>query len=271
MKKVLSIFIILAVIFLFSASSFAQNLAKIVDLKGEVLVKEEITASWAKAKLNMYLNKDAQIKTGKNSLCTLAFDEELKNVLTIKENSEIKLESIKPGRVFLPEGRVFTLIDEIKKVEKFEIRTPTAIAGSRGTGWSVRALQNRITQVRCYKNPVYVQGFDPQGNLTGETDLKDGTGLDVDPEGNLGEVFMLTSSDFSEWQEFSDYLGSLQGQETEPGEDNPQNLFNEGQETQSDANYEQRRQEEEQGREEEQGEEGEGGRGGYEPPGGGGY
>lgn len=196
--------ILFALQLLIAPSLYAQ-LAKVVDLKGKVEVKVDATASWQKANPNTYLDKDAEIKTGEGSECTIAFDEELENMLTIKENSYIKIEDLRPGKVFMPRGRVFSLIDNLAKIEKFEIRTPTAIAGVRGTGDSVETGPGGTT-VKCYSGKVSVQGVGKNGRLKDVLDLLAGVGIDVSPDGDLGDLFDLSDMDWDEWNAF---LGRL--------------------------------------------------------------
>ena len=90
MRKTL-LFIVLLLAVLFPTIIFAQT-AKVVDLKGQVLVKTRASSDWAKAKINMVLSREAELETKKGSRCTLAFDEEMKNIITLNENSHIKIE-----------------------------------------------------------------------------------------------------------------------------------------------------------------------------------
>lgn len=206
MKGILVLFIFLLAL-LISVPAFAQ-IAKIVDIKGDVLVKETPAIDWARAKLNMLLNKDAEIKTEQNSECTLAFDEQLKNVLTLKEKSHIKIENIVPAKISLPEGRVFSIIKDLAKVEKFEIKTPTATAGARGSGMSIGS-EEKSTSVMCFEHAAYVIGMDSAGNPTGEKDISSGYGLNVEEGGVLGDVFELTNRDYEQWNSFVDNVDAV--------------------------------------------------------------
>lgn len=243
MKRVFNFLVFTAIILLFSSSVFAQS-AKIVDLKGKVSVKKELSAAWQEAKINMLLSKSAEIKTAKDSLCTLAFDEELKNIMTIKENSQVKLESIIPAKVFLPEGRVFSLIDNLSSIEKFEVRTPTAIAGARGTGFSVENL-NGQTLTSCYKHFVYVMGLDKQGNTGEVKELAEKFGITINPDGSWEGPFGLSPEALKEWQDFVGYLESL-GSDGQDEGDSLGMAQDESKETLGDSLYENRRAEEEQ-------------------------
>jgi len=205
MRKILVFF--LFILFMLSAVAIAQT-AKILEVKGDVQVKKEAKSAWEKAKIDAFLDKQAEIKTGARGECTLTFDEELKNILTIKENSEIKIENLKPANISLPKGRVFSLIDDIAKVEKFEIRTPTAIAGVRGTGESVEFSSN-CANIKCFENNVYVEGISGQSNAKGSQNLSSGFGIQVCEGGVFGNKFALSDSDLSQWEEFLSNVDDL--------------------------------------------------------------
>lgn len=206
MKKVLAILVVLLVV-CFSTNLFAQG-AKIVDLKGKVSIKEKADSKWQRAKMNVFLYKEAEVRTEEKSECSLSFDEEIENIITIKENSHVKLESILPGNIYLPEGRVFALIDNISKIQNFEIRTPTAIAGVRGTGWLSSFLNNN-SSFSCFENNVNVEGLGPKGKKTGEKNLPAGFGLKVGPQGNIGDLFNLGPGDLKQWQGFKGNIEDL--------------------------------------------------------------
>jgi hypothetical protein len=246
MKRFL-VFLVFFQLVLFSSLVFAQT-AKIIDIKGEVLIKKTADASWEKAKVNMVLGKQAEIKTENNAECTLTFDEELKNILTVKSNSQIKIENVKPVSLYLPKGRVFSLVDDIAKVEKFEVRTPTAIAGVKGSGDSVESGDDG-TSSRCFDGSLYVQGLDEQGNPTGEQDLPEGYGVNVGSGGVFGDMYQLGDDDFSEWRDFSGNIEGMRGETEGDGEETESmnDLREEGRDDFGDSNFQENRQNEEQG------------------------
>ncbi len=215
MKKYFLI-LILALLLLFPVCVFAQT-AKIIDFKGEVMVKKNAVSDWQDAKKNLTLDKAAQVQTKAGAECTLAFDEDLKNIVTVKENSQIRIDSLKPGIVNLAQGRVFTLIKNLKQVEKFQIKTPTAVAGARATGWET-GNNNGDSSVSCFEDTVYVQGLDANGNITDEEDLDSGFGLEVGAGGRLGDTFELGDDARAEWNDFTNNVGDLGGDVVDQGD-----------------------------------------------------
>jgi len=201
MKKIIA-FIVFCT-FICAGAVFAEG-AKIIDVHGKVTLKQRTSILWGRAWVDMELEKGAQIKTYKNSWCTLAFDDDMKNTLTIRENSQIRLDSLYPVEVNLPKGRVFALVNEPSKVKEFKIRTPVAVAGVMGTGESVESGNNG-TQVWCFDGKLFIQGVDTQDGQGMSEDFK----ILVDAQGNLGVQLPLSPEDLEDWQEFLDYIRGL--------------------------------------------------------------
>jgi hypothetical protein len=174
---------------------------QIIQIDGEVLVKTNSAAQWEKAVVDMKLEKQAQIQTKAKATCVVAFDEARQNIVTLYEKSQMAVENIKPGNLFLPEGRVFTLIRQMDKTERFEIRTPTAIAGARGTGW-LTEFQDGRTVVACFEDIVSVEGLDTRGNPTGSREVANGLELEIRAEGKLGNRIASPENRQAEWQKF---------------------------------------------------------------------
>ncbi|MFH1875950.1 MAG: FecR domain-containing protein [Candidatus Omnitrophota bacterium] len=208
--------IIISFIFMMSAlcaqAGFSQSqgktTAKIIDVKGDVSVKKATAGAWEKATTNMFLDPQAEIKTGADSKCTLIFDDAMKNILTVKEDSQITLTQTKPVDIALAQGKVFALIDDITRVEKFEIRTPTAVCGVRGTGETVE-YANGSTIAQCLLDVVNVQGLDANGILQKALELLAGQGVTIGPEGLLSAPFEISEADRRAWEGFLSYIEYL--------------------------------------------------------------
>jgi hypothetical protein len=206
MKRIVLVFVFF-LLCAFPILTFAQT-AKIVDIKGKVVVKKDINSEWLKAKPKTLLDKGAELMTKEASECTLTFDEAMQNIVTIKENTLIKIESITPGNINLPQGRVFSLIKNLSKVEKFQVRTPTAIAGARATGWET-AFEDGTSFLSCFEDTIHVQGLDPEGNVTGEEDLGSGFGLEIGADGRLGNIHELSDEGRTDWGDFTNNVNTI--------------------------------------------------------------
>ncbi len=235
MKK---LFLCLLVFYFFSLSLAFGQTAKIIKLEGDVEMKIGAADSWQAATIGTYLKKQAEVKTGKDSSCTLAFDQELDNLITIDQNSHLKLEQLKPGELFLPEGRIFSIIDNLADLGEFKIKTPVAVAGVRGTGDSVRSNEDGTT-VKCFQGEIYVESLiKPQDPILGS-----GSGVNVGPGGQIGDIFDLSGDDWRMWNRFLSGVNNLRGgPRHRPGGPTPfDNLKGEGRDSIREEFFQKRR------------------------------
>jgi len=193
-------YVVLAVSFIvFVCATAHAQIAKIVNVEGSVSIKPTATSNWQKAKPQMYIKQEAEIKTGPASQCIIAFDENLANIATIDENTQVKLQDLKPAKISLPRGRIFILIDdEVSLLMPFEVRTPTAIAGVRGTGESVEFKAGETT-VQCFEGKVYVHSLDTEGFRRQTRTLLEGNGIKIVSHGRMRNPFKVSISAYETW------------------------------------------------------------------------
>ena len=197
MRK-LCMVVVISLILGWTAFASAQEV-KMIDIKGKVLIKKEANASWEPATKDMILGKESQIQTKGNGQCILSFDENHKRVVTIEKKTTIKIENIAPGAVFLEEGRVFAFIKDIRESKKFEVKTPTAIAGARGTGWETE-YEDGQTSISCFDDVVYVASIDKEGNVQEEKDVSEGFQNAVKENGETTDVQPVSDEKKEEWK-----------------------------------------------------------------------
>lgn len=206
--------LVLGLLFLFlgNASAFSQE-AIIIEMKGKVFVRPNIAADWQEAQLNQVVAQDGEIKTKGDSFCTLAFDSQKKNIITLKDHTQVKVESVLPGKVFLPEGRVFALIKNLPESKKFEVRTLTAVAGARGTGWLTEVIGGE-TNISCFDDVVYVDSLDSEGAPVREINLNQGFEINVEESGvDPADIKEVSLADLKEWQGFMTEVQEFVGPE----------------------------------------------------------
>src|SRR5262245_57335859 len=126
--RILSFFIISTIAaanFIPQALAQAEQAAQavIVEIKGKAYFRSDPKNEWQEAKVGQKIAAKEELKTPSLSSCSLAFDDDKENIVTVKESTTIKVESVAPGHVFLPEGRIFTLINDLPDNQKFELRT----------------------------------------------------------------------------------------------------------------------------------------------------
>ncbi|PUA16360.1 FecR domain-containing protein [Glaciimonas sp. PCH181] len=154
--------------------------AKIIALSGTVNAMAADGSAIALA-AGTLLSEGARIETGKNSFLTLALIDETRVVLP--SNSQVKLTQLRSARytktplteIMLMQGRVDSSVTPLKENKgRFEVRSPLAVAGVRGTHFLVEVRNNTmatdvwkggvaITQ-NAHPTALTLQGG--QGNVT---------------------------------------------------------------------------------------------------------
>ncbi len=188
---------------------FAKELvreAKVILVKGDVNIQKAGKTEWLKAKEGMVLVDGDTAKTGKNSAVEIAFDRDKKNLVRLEENSTAILRGKMLKRVELPQGKIRFVVKSLKRGSSFEIKTPTVVAGARGSGGDVIARENEDT-VRAQEDELFVQSFDEQGNLIQEISLTEGMEVNIERFEAPGEIMEITGADRSDWGSWKEDLG----------------------------------------------------------------
>jgi hypothetical protein len=104
---------------------------------GDVLVKSATVSQQAAA--GQYLNLNDSITTGKDSIADLTFG--TTGVIRVSPDTDVLVSSLVSGTsdkttLDMKNGNVLCTFAKLKKTE-FQVKTPTAVAGIRGTSFSV--------------------------------------------------------------------------------------------------------------------------------------
>jgi hypothetical protein len=114
-------------------------------------------------KPDMPLSEGTRIVTGDESYVEIAFDKLRGNIVKVKENSEVVIKLEGDDRIELIDGKMFTLLRNLKRGQAFQVRTPCAVCGARGTGWGV-ITDSKITDVAVFQGKVFVKGLKRDGS-----------------------------------------------------------------------------------------------------------
>lgn len=144
--KIKTLILMTSLLILATALANAEDIrtATLDDVKGEVLVRIG-GSDWQPGKENMVLHEKDEVRTQAGAKATLLLDEGKTGKLELKEKSYFRLNTLKrDGQTStkttlldLAEGKLRVYAKKLKDGEKFEVRTPTAIAGVRGTVFDV--------------------------------------------------------------------------------------------------------------------------------------
>lgn len=153
--------------FLSVASAQQAEHVELTHFSGTVDVLLEGAAGYVSAQEGMMLEAGDKIKTASGASAEVSFNEDNTNLVRISENSAVKVSLSGDEKLEMDEGEVFTSISNLPSGSAFEIRTPTAVSGARGTDWVTKVTEEG-TDVEAMDNTPYVRHFQTDGTLSKE-------------------------------------------------------------------------------------------------------
>lgn len=181
--------IVFAVLLLFiniAVSLYAQEaVGKVVSLQGTVQAKPDDTGSWRDLNLKSDIYEKDTVKTGENSKVSIFFVDETS--VSIGPESTIKIEKLlyspsqhhREGKLNVIAGKArFNVSKLFSKDSSFEVRTPTAVAGVKGTSFIVQVTSEQLTQLIGLSGVVTITSIVP--GIEGESLLTSGVTIFVE-------------------------------------------------------------------------------------------
>lgn len=138
-----------------STQEGSKGTGKIIFVSGDVRVDGKV------AEAGMVVESGSTLKTGENSISEIVFDE--KNILKIFENSETILDfTAKTKGIYLKTGAIASVVKRLirfadLKKYRYAVRTPTAVAGVRGTSFYVRVENSDSTYICCCNGVICLE------------------------------------------------------------------------------------------------------------------
>jgi len=137
-----------------------DRLGSITSLSGTVEVRRTKDTEWTKAELNMPVYFGDQVKTLEDGTITITFLDE--SLMTVHPNTHVALNTIispleKRNSVLLFFGRIWNKVRrKIVQMRGYEVQTPTAVLGVRGTEFEAGSYEDGTTLVRVASGGVVV-------------------------------------------------------------------------------------------------------------------
>ncbi|HOO56937.1 MAG TPA: FecR domain-containing protein [bacterium] len=147
------------------AAPVVDTVAKITRVTNDVKLRKAGIGEWVAAKDGMSVKTGDQIKTGSDSSCVVEWSKG--NLITVSSFTNIKIDRLEKNLAAGSEkssldlwtGKVFAKAKKLESPDsKFEIKTPTAHAGVRGTRFAVGLDADETTTVECFEGVVAVKG-----------------------------------------------------------------------------------------------------------------
>ena len=139
------------------------NKGVITYLEGQVQVKKSGETEWSAARPNMILSEKDQIRVQAKSRAELILDNQ--SVMRLSENTLLTIHKLEEEvatrkettRVELSLGKLWTRTAKLfNPTSRYDIRTPTAIAGVQGTIYQLQVGEDRETNIQVFQGTVNV-------------------------------------------------------------------------------------------------------------------
>lgn len=174
---IMSIMILITMVIPSSMTYAAQRVAKVESMQGEVTVYKSGQEKEYKGFKGMSLSEGDRIETGKKSWVLLRIDKD--KGVKIGDNTTINISELKDlgegnsTQFQVLKGKVWNEVKEkLNSNSKYEIKTPTAVMGVRGTEFFV-SYENGILKVGVIEGEVGVAIYEFEKDKEGEWKLKD--------------------------------------------------------------------------------------------------
>jgi len=184
--------------------------AEVIHVKGKVEVQRGQDQTWRLAAVGTQLNIGDSIRTARNSNADILLEPKTKNYLRVQPGTMVVLSSKTPGeldRIDLSSGKIYANLEKVKAGLTFEVHTPSAVAGVRGTGWSVESDKN-VDEAATYEDNIFLQSFDANGNLISEIVVPEGFKSFVERFQGPSALIELTSGERRDWDSLKEDVSS---------------------------------------------------------------
>lgn len=152
--------------------------ATLSQAKGTVEVKRSGAALWTQAKSKDGVKPGDVLRTGAGSSAELSTAEGHRLQLREKTTARIDATDNGDSRFFLEVGKVRSRVAKLRGSQKFEIRTPLAVASVRGTVFDMEVGENQVSKLFVVEGAV---GYKELSGLSQEVLVPAGQGLTFTP------------------------------------------------------------------------------------------
>ncbi|MCK4778517.1 MAG: FecR domain-containing protein, partial [Actinomycetia bacterium] len=157
----------LIILLLFSCSkdgSKTQEItpANITFIMGDIQFKT-VDGSWEAAEMGTGISKGDMVKSGAGSFCDIQVGDA--SVFRVKENTEIAMKNLyydhatgqENSRIKISVGKLLVKPKKLLKTSSFEVETPSAVCGVRGTKFMIEASEDSTTKIVVSEGKVKVR------------------------------------------------------------------------------------------------------------------
>ncbi|MFA5098582.1 MAG: FecR domain-containing protein, partial [Candidatus Margulisiibacteriota bacterium] len=185
------------------------------SFEGKVEYQKKMSSRWLPCAIGTVLGQDDNLRTKLNSKAEIGIDDN--TTIIVEENTIININELyksdeqgDQSSLKLLLGKVRAKVKRVlKKTEKFEVKTPTSVAGVRGTDFSVLYNMMGESLFSCHEGSVMVRSLVQKNQ---ETLVEKNMEVAVDSSGNVAEPVKNRDAGGAESGSRSDEAGEGGGQ-----------------------------------------------------------
>ncbi|HOC92484.1 MAG TPA: FecR domain-containing protein [bacterium] len=140
-----------------------QRVASIANVKGTVSVKQSGQKDWAPAAVRMELKEGDELKTDAGSTAIIRMDDgtmvKVGPLATMKMDKLDKTGAASKTNIDMGSGKTWSRVNKLNEQSDFSIKTPTAVAGVRGTFFSSEVAQTSDSTFDVFEGAVAVSSL----------------------------------------------------------------------------------------------------------------
>ncbi|GEM_PF-5927850 len=144
-----------------------QEQAVVTYLTGSVKVLLGGQQEYADAEQGMILRSGDTVMTGLAGAMEMSFDSGNNKIVRMQADTKAAITLQGNEKMMLYDGEVFATIHNLPAHSSFEIRTPTAITGARGTAWATRVSAGSTT-IESFERTPYIKSIEMTGRISAE-------------------------------------------------------------------------------------------------------
>lgn len=155
---------------MFFSSLVMGDVVKVENVIGKAQYRKISETSWHTLKINQKLDENYRIRTGKGSKIILAFKDgskiTLRNMVVMDLKKIVNTPTAKQSSLKLFYGKIKASVKKLqRKNDYFEVYTPTAVIGVRGTEFGVSVRQQKKTRMAVFEGEVSVKNVEKKKDV----------------------------------------------------------------------------------------------------------
>lgn len=189
-----------------TVSMVSAQVAVITTVKGKVEVQRAGESDWKPVVTKTDLNVNDKVQTKKGANCEITLDDG--SIIKLRENTTLEINDLSEDKDTKKKSSVFKLLlgklwakAEYQEDSKFEVVTPTSIAGIRGTEFAIIVAIDGASDILVFKGKIEVRSLIEEDKEIRTVLVEAGKALGIKP-GEIGLPRDLSPLEKEDWQKF---------------------------------------------------------------------